>query len=112
MCATQVAHCSLIFAIIIMSQEITLQQFHDLLSNAYAVDVNDYLYFVGHDTDDNPYVATNDGEDYVDFSTVDGEIMMDESGVYFFIAEEPFRVRFLLLQCEDALTDYFSSQVF
>ena len=95
-----------------MSQEITLQQFQDLLSNAYAVDVNDNLYFVDFDTEDNPYIPTHTGEVYVDFLSIDGKITMDESGVYFFIAEEPFRVRFLLLQCEDALTDYFNSQVF
>ena len=93
-----------------MSQEITLQQFHDLLSNAYAVDVNDTLYFVGWD-DNSPYISDNDGDGYVDLSTVDGAIEMDETGVFFTIQGEPFRVSFLLIQCHDALTDYFNSQV-
>ena len=35
---------------------ITLEQFHELLYEAYAVSVNDTLYFVGYDTDDNPYI--------------------------------------------------------
>ena len=41
---------------------ITLEQFHDLLADAYAVCVNDTLYFVGYDKDDNPYIADNDGD--------------------------------------------------
>ena len=53
---------------------ITLNQFHNLLADAYAVCANDTLYFVGYDTDDNPYIADNDGNDYVDLSTVDGDI--------------------------------------
>jgi hypothetical protein len=56
---------------------ITLNQFHDLLADAYAVCVNDTLYFVGYDTDDNPYIADNDGQDYVDLSSVDGDIEVD-----------------------------------
>jgi hypothetical protein len=94
-----------------MTQEITLDQFYDLLSNAYAVSVNDTLYFVGYNGDDSPYIADNDGDDYVDLSTVDGEILMDDCGVFFTIQEQPYRVQFLLLQCWDALTDYFNSQV-
>jgi hypothetical protein len=40
---------------------ITLDQFHDLLSESYAVSLNDTLYFVGYDSDDGPYVSDNDG---------------------------------------------------
>jgi hypothetical protein len=74
---------------------ITLEQFHDLLSEAYAVCVNDTLYFVGYDTDDNPYIADNDGNDYVDLSTVDGDIEVDDYALFFYIQGEPFRLIFL-----------------
>ena len=74
---------------------ITLEQFHDLLSEAYAVCVNDTLYFVGYDTDDNPYISDNDGNDYVDLSTVDGDIEVDDYALFFYIQGEPFRLIFL-----------------
>ena len=75
---------------------ITLDQFHDLLADAYAVSVNDTLYFVGYDTDDNPYIADNDGDDYVDLSTVDGDIELDDDyAVFFYVEEQPFRMIFL-----------------
>ena len=75
---------------------ITLNQFHDLLADAYAVCVNDTLYFVGYDTDDNPYIADNDGEDYVDLSTVDGDIELDDDyAVFFYVNGDPFRMIFL-----------------
>jgi hypothetical protein len=75
---------------------ITLEQFHNLLADAYAVCVNDTLYFVGYDTDDNPYIADNDGNDYVDLSTVDGDIELDDDYAVFFWAQgEAFRMIFL-----------------
>ena len=75
---------------------ITLDQFHDLLADAYAVSVNDTLYFVGYDTDENPYIADNDGDDYVDLSTVDGDIELDDDyAVFFYVEEQPFRMIFL-----------------
>jgi hypothetical protein len=75
---------------------ITLNQFHDLLADAYAVCVNDTLYFVGYDTDDNPYIADNDGNDYVDLSTVDGDIELDDDyAVFFYVNGDPFRMIFL-----------------
>jgi hypothetical protein len=74
---------------------ITLEQFHNLLADAYAVCVNDTLYFVGYDTDDNPYISDNDGDDYVDLSTVDGDITIDKGGAYFEIAGDPIRMVFL-----------------
>ena len=40
---------------------ISLEEFHDLLGLAYAVSINDTLYFVGYDTDGDPYTADNDG---------------------------------------------------
>ena len=75
---------------------ISLEQFHDLLADAYAVCVNDTLYFVGYDTDDNPYIANNDGEDYVDLSTVDGDIELDDDyAVFFYVNGDPLRMIFL-----------------
>ena len=75
---------------------ITLNQFHDLLADAYAVCVNDTLYFVGYDTDDNPYIADNDGDDYIDLSTVDGDIELDDDyAVFFYVNGDPFRMIFL-----------------
>ena len=75
---------------------ITLNQFHDLLADAYAVCVNDTLYFVGYDTDDNPYIADNDGNDYVDLSTVDGDIELDDDyAVFFYVNGDPLRMIFL-----------------
>jgi hypothetical protein len=75
---------------------ISLEQFHDLLADAYAVCVNDTLYFVGYDTDDNPYIADNDGEGYVDLSTVDGDIELDDDyAVFFYVNGDPLRMIFL-----------------
>jgi len=75
---------------------ITLEKFHDLLADTYAVSVNDTLYFVGHDTDHNPYIADNDGNDYVDLSTVDGDIELDDDyAVFFYVNGDPFRMIFL-----------------
>jgi hypothetical protein len=77
---------------------ITLEQFHELLADAYAVSVNDTLYFVGYDTDENPYIADNDGEDYVDLSTVDGDITIDKGGAFFEVAGESIRMVFLSIR--------------
>jgi len=76
---------------------ITLNQFHDLLADAYAVSVNDTLYFVGSHTDDTPYIAAdNDGNDYTDLSTVDGDIELDDTyAVFFYVNGAPFRMIFL-----------------
>jgi 4-aminobutyrate aminotransferase-like enzyme len=79
-----------------MAQTITLERFHELLSNSYAVSVNDTLYFVGYDdSSGSPYIADNDGNDYVDLSSVDGDIEVNDCAVLFFIAEQPYRVLFL-----------------
>jgi hypothetical protein len=77
---------------------ISLETFHSLLAEAYAVTVNDTLYFVGYDTDDSPYISDNDGGDYVDLSSVDGDIEIDKTGVFFYIAEEPIRLNFLMIK--------------
>ena len=75
---------------------ITLEEFHTLIADSYAVSVNDTLYFVGYDTDDNPYIADNDGNDYVDLSTVDGDIELDDDyAVFFYVNGDPFRMIFL-----------------
>jgi len=74
---------------------ITLDQFHNLLADSYAVSVNDTLYFVGYDMDDNPYIADNDGQDYVDLSTVDGDIEVYKNYVTFWIGGEAMQMVFL-----------------
>ena len=75
---------------------ITLEKFHDLLIDAYAVCVNDTLYFVGYDEDENPYIADNDGNDYVDLSSVDGDIEVDDDyAVFFYVNGDPIRMIFL-----------------
>ena len=74
---------------------ITLEQFHNFLADAYAVCVNDTLYFVGYDTDHNPYISDNNGDDYVDLSTVDGDIEVDDYAVSFWVQGEPIRMLFL-----------------
>jgi hypothetical protein len=82
-----------------MKKEITLQQLDYLFSESYAVVVNDELYLVGYDTDGNYYTATSDGEDYISYEDVDGEIIMntETNSVFFYIAEQPITVRFLIL---------------
>ena len=74
---------------------ITLNQFHNLLADSYAVSVNDTLYFVGYDMDDNPYIADNDGQGYVDLSTVDGDIEVYKNYVTFWIGGEAMQMVFL-----------------
>ena len=78
---------------------ITLQQFHNLLADAYAVCVNDTLYFVGYHTDDTPYIAAdNNGQDYVDLSTVDGDIEVHENHVTFWVEGEVMQMVFLSIK--------------
>jgi hypothetical protein len=75
---------------------ITLDQFHNLLANSYAVCVNDTLYFVGYNPeDDTPYIADTDGHDYVDLSTVDGDIEVHPNYVFFYVQGEPMQMVFL-----------------
>ena len=83
------------FSQVMTNTTITLEKFHNLLADAYAVCVNDTLYFVGYDTDDSPYIADNDGQDYVDLSTVDGDIEVDDYAVSFWVQGEPIRMIFL-----------------
>lgn len=77
---------------------ISLETFHDLLGDAYAVSLNDTLYFVGYDKDGNPYVSDNDGGDYVDLSSVDGDIELDDYAVSFFVGGDPIRILFLTIK--------------
>jgi hypothetical protein len=75
---------------------ITLEQFHEILNNAYAVDVNDTLYFLGHD-DDGPYVADNKFLNVESFSLaeVDGDIEVLEYGFFFYVAGEAMTLKLL-----------------
>ena len=75
---------------------ITLEKFHELLAQSYAVCVNDTLYFVGYDASTGaPYIANNDGEDYVDLSSVDGTIEAHPNKVFFYVGGEPIEIVFL-----------------
>lgn len=77
---------------------ISLETFHDLLGDAYAVSLNDTLYFVGYDNDGNLYVSDNDGGDYIDLSSVDGDIELDDYAVSFFVGGDPVRILFLTIK--------------
>lgn len=83
-------------------REITLEQFHDMLSDSYAVSVNDTLYFVGYDTDGSPYVADNDNQDRIDLVTVDGSIESHPNYVFFYVQGEPIKVVFLQIKKPDS----------
>lgn len=83
-------------------REITLEQFHDMLSDSYAVSVNDTLYFVGYDTDESPYVADNDNQDRIDFDTVDGSIESHPNYVLFYVQGQPIQVVFLQIKKPDS----------
>jgi hypothetical protein len=81
---------------------ITLDQFHQVLREAYAVCktvcVNDTLYFVGYDVDDAPYIANNDHQDYVSLAKVNGDIEVTQNGFFFYINEDPFELILLVPQ--------------
>jgi len=77
---------------------ISLEEFHDLLGLAYAVSINDTLYFVGYDEEGNPYTADNDGDDYLDLSSVDGQIQVDGNALFFHVAEQPIRLLILTIK--------------
>jgi hypothetical protein len=79
----------------VLMTTITLEQFHLILRSAFAVCVNDTLYFVGYDTDDNPYIADNNGDDYVDLSVVDGDIEVFPYYVLFYVGGEMIKMSFL-----------------
>jgi hypothetical protein len=83
-------------------QEITLEQFHEMLSDSYAVSVNDTLYFVGYDTDGSPYVADNDNQDRIDLDTVDGSIEAHPNYVFFYVQGKPIQVVFLQIKKPDS----------
>jgi len=76
-------------------KNITIDQLHSLVSEAYAVDVNDTLYFVGYDDEDCPYVADNNNEDKIDLSEVDGDIEVTENGYFFYVQENPVLLKIL-----------------
>jgi hypothetical protein len=77
-------------------QTTTLEQLHEALSDAYAVDLNDTLYFIGYD-DEGPFVADNHGDDYVSLAEVDGDIEVLEYGFFFYVAEKPITLKPLVL---------------
>jgi hypothetical protein len=80
-----------------MKQTISLEQFHNALSECYAVCVNDTLYFIGYD-DEIPYISDSAGEDRIDLDTIDGDIEIADCGVFFYVQEYPVHLKFLLIQ--------------
>ena len=80
-----------------MKTLISLAQLHELLVNAFAVVVNDTLYYVGYDEDHMPYVSDNNGDDYIDLSDVDGDIELTDNKVFFYVAEYGITMQFLEL---------------
>jgi hypothetical protein len=77
-------------------QTTTLEQLHEELGDAYAVDLNDTLYFIGYD-DEGPFVADNHGDDYISLAEVDGDIEVLEYGFFFHVAEKPITLKLLSL---------------
>jgi hypothetical protein len=76
---------------------ITLEELHNLLEQAYAVCLNDTLYYVGYDDDGNPFVADNYGDDYVSLAGVDADIQVLDYGFFFHVAEQPITLKLLSL---------------
>jgi hypothetical protein len=76
-------------------QTITLEELHNLLDQAHAVNVNGTLYFVGYD-EEGPFIADNDQEGYVSFSEVDGDIEVRADGFFFHVAEKPIMLKLLV----------------
>jgi hypothetical protein len=76
---------------------ITIEKLHDLVADAYAVCLNDSIYYVGYDNDDMPYVSDNDGYDQVSLAKVDGDIEVAPFGLFFSINGTPINLRLLSL---------------
>ena len=77
-------------------QTTTLEQLHEELGDAYAVDLNDTLYFIGYD-DEGPFVADNHGDDYVSLAKVDSDIEVLEYGFFFYVNARPVTLKPLVL---------------
>ena len=75
---------------------ITLNELHTLLSESFAVCVNDTLYFVGYTDEDFPYVADNNNENQIDLSEV-GDIGIDieTNSVSCYVQGEEVSIKFL-----------------
>ena len=81
-----------------MKNRITLEEFHSLLADAYAVVANDTLYFVGYDDEDTPYIADNNGDEHVSFRKLDGPVVIYGNTLFFYVDGEPFKLRLLVVQ--------------
>jgi hypothetical protein len=82
---------------------ITLEKFHEILEDCYAVAIDDTLYFIGHD-DIGPFFADTDMQEYTSLAEVDGKIEVTEKGIFFSIASEDF----LLVPLMNAMTSLFN----
>jgi hypothetical protein len=76
---------------------ITLEELHSKLGDAYAVCLNDTLYYVGYDDNNHPFVADNHGDDYVSLAEVDGDIKVTPYGFLFHVAEYPILLKLLAI---------------
>lgn len=77
---------------------ISLDQFRNLLSDSYAVCMNDTLYYVDFDMENNPYIATNVYGDYFELFMIDSDIQFDDYAVFFYIQDQPIRMMFLTIK--------------
>lgn len=84
---------------------IPLEKFHELLVKAYAVCVNDTLYYVGYDTNDEPYIADNNGDDYVSLAEIDGDIEVIPFGLFFHVKGMGITMKFLLVMDVEKIID-------
>lgn len=74
---------------------ITLNEFHRIVSEAFAVCANDTLYFVGHDDDDCLYVGDDNNDVRIELAEVDGDIEVGESAFFFSVGGEPIELEIL-----------------
>lgn len=77
------------------ARTIPIEKFHELLGEAYAVCVDDTLYYVGYDDNDEPYIADNDGQGYVSLAKIDGDIEVIPFGLFFHVKGMGITMKFL-----------------
>jgi hypothetical protein len=81
-----------------MTQTISLDRFHELFMEAYAVDVNGSIYMTSHDNSSGvmEYFIYDERNGYTEFNEVDGDIEVhNDLELFFYIAGDPIRLKFL-----------------
>lgn len=84
---------------------IPLEKFHELLDKAYAVCVNDTLYYVGYDDSDEPFIVDNDNHDDVSLAKIDGDIEVVPFGLFFYVGGTAITMKFLLVMDVEKIVD-------